>query len=251
MKISFAICTHNEGDAINRLTMKLRSFIEQWTTMDNKYEIVIVDDFSEDEGTLGLLALLEALNEVTVYEHALNGDFAAHKNFMTGKCTGDWILNLDADELVSDSLLEILPTLVEHNPLVEAYWLPRVNTVEGLTLKHVQKWGWTLSKLPGYRTAEMLDPTSAVYDLLKQFQLIESEENGLVVYNKPIICWPDPQMRFYKNDPKLQWEGKVHERLVGYDNYSMLPHDPDFAILHFKDITRQEKQNTFYETIQR
>jgi glycosyltransferase involved in cell wall biosynthesis len=248
MKISFGICTHNEFEFYT-LFEHLKKFIATRPNYDT--EIVVVDDFSTDEGLLAILKLLRAKGEITFVQHALAGDFATHKNFMNSQCTGDWILNLDADEQISFDFLGLLPTLIEANPLVEAYWLPRVNTVHGLTLKHLQKWQWTISTLPGFLTAEMLDPTSEAYELLKQFNLIKSEQHGLVVYDQPIVCWPDPQMRLYKNDPKIQWEGKVHERLIGFANYSMLPTEPEYAILHAKDIARQETQNTFYETIQR
>lgn len=248
MKISFAICTHNETREFNELNMLLQKFIDK--DDQNEYEIVVIDDFSSDEGMQALLALVE-LEGVKIHEHALNGDFAAHKNFMNSQCSGDWILNLDADEKISESLLEMIPFLIENNPTIDAYWLPRINTVEGLTIEHVAKWLWSIDKLPGFRVAEMLDTEGKFFHLLRSFDLIMEVKDGIVVYDKPIVCWPDYQMRLYRNSDKIKWERKVHEKLVGYDNYSRLPDEPEYAILHEKDIARQEQQNNFYETIVR
>jgi glycosyltransferase involved in cell wall biosynthesis len=249
MKISFAICTHNEGHYVQALLDSLLGFIQDQDF--HTYEIVIVDDWSTDKLTLEVLESCKGYPFVKSVFHALDNDFAAHKNFMNEQCTGDWILNLDADETIPWGFLDIMPLILEANPLVDAYWLPRVNTVDGLTLRHVQKWQWVISTLPGFRHAEMLDPKSPEYELLSAYKLIVKEEDGVVTFDKPIICWPDMQMRLYRNSKNIQWVGKVHERLVGFENFSMMPSHPDYAIRHFKTIDRQEKQNDYYDTIQR
>jgi hypothetical protein len=111
------------------------------------------------------------------------------------------------------SLMLNLPAILETNDNVDAIWVPRVNIVNGLTEEHVAKWGWTVN------------------------------EDGWV-------NWPnDSQLRLYKNKPEIVWERKVHERLTGYKTISKLPVDGSFALWHIKDITRQERQNEFYEKI--
>jgi glycosyltransferase involved in cell wall biosynthesis len=212
------------------------------------YEIVVVDDHSTDETTL---KILESFKEKThLFKHVLNRDYATHKNFLNSCCTGDWIFNLDADEFVTDDFLAFLPHLIDMNPGIEAFWVPRINTVDGLTIKHLQKWGWTLTKLEDHRRIKVIDRDSAEYALLRGFDFVISEEDGVVTYYEPIIAWPDYQMRLYKNDPKIKWVKPVHEQLTGYDRYGMLPQDPDLAIRHYKDVDRQTAQNNFYETIQ-
>lgn len=251
MKISFAICTHNEGAYVDQLLTKINKWILLSTTINDpyEYEVVIVDDFSTDETTLKVLSTAISLPHCKLYHHRLDNNFAEHKNFMNSCCTGDWILNLDADEWVPDSLLDILPMIVESNPQVDAFWLPRVNTVDGLTLKHVQKWRWIITTLEGFRTAKEMDKESEEYKLLESYDLIAGNEDDYVIYNQPIINFPDPQMRFYKNSPEIKWIGKVHERLDGFKHYSMFPTDVQYAIRHHKEISRQEKQNELYERI--
>jgi len=256
MKISFAICTHNEGHYIDTLLTKVTEFIKLDGPSGIEYEIVVVDDNSTDQLTLDTFDKFK--DHITLFQHSLNGDFASHKNFMNSCCSGDWILNLDADEFVSDDFMGYMSLIIESNPDIQAYWVPRVNTVHGLTLKHLQKWGWVITKMEEYRKIEMLDLNGERYKLLKDFGHIIAdpenlemgcEMNGVVTYYEPIVAWPDFQMRLYKNSDNIKWVNKVHEKLVGFTKYGMLPHEPVLAIQHFKDIERQESQNDFYETI--
>lgn len=254
MKLSIAICTHNEFNYLNHLFDKLQKFVEAAKDhTPHEYEIIVLDDFSTDPQTRDLLdrQITDSPPLIQVNQHALNGDFATHKNVLNSLCRGDWILNLDADESVEDDFLFNLPLIIESNPEVEAYWLARINTVDGLTLRHLQRWKWSINKLEEFNTAEMLDTNSGYYELLKAHNLIISEQDGVVVYHLPINAWPDPQMRLYKNSPEIKWEGKVHERVTGFKHFGHMPYEPDFAIRHFKDIKRQESQNAFYEQLVR
>jgi glycosyltransferase involved in cell wall biosynthesis len=247
MKISFAICTHNEGYYISSLLHRIISFIDFDVASGVEYEIVVVDDFSTDPDTLDILSSLE--DRIKLFKHELNKDYASHKNFLNSCCSGDWILNLDADEFVTDDFLAFIPHLIDMNPDIDAYWVPRINTVDGLTIKHLQKWGWTLTKFEEHRRIKVIDPESAEYQLLRGFDFVISEEDGVVTYYEPIIAWPDYQMRLYRNNKNIKWIKPVHEQIVGYERFGMLPQDPDLAIRHYKDIERQTKQNEFYETI--
>ena len=138
--------------------------------------------------------------------------FAAYKNNLNKNCDGNWIFQIDADEIPNEYLLEALPFILETNSDVEAYWIPRVNTVAGITDEHVTKWGWRLT------------------------------EDGWVNF-------PDWQMRLFRNTDDIFWIKPVHEQLKGYTKFANLPPEEKFALYHPKDIGRQEKQNAFYETI--
>ena len=105
-----------------------------------------------------------------------------------------------------------LPFILETNPDIEAYWVPRVNTVAGITDEHITKWGWRI------------------------------DEQGWVNF-------PDWQMRIYRNLETIYWIKPVHEQLKGYTKFANLPAEEKYALYHPKDIGRQEKQNAFYETI--
>ena len=248
LNISYAICTKNEGPYVVDLLNRLMGF--KTRLPDSIYEIVIQDDFSKDPATQAVLRqATEKYPFIKVSYRKHEGDFAAHKNALIEKCTGDWVVNLDADEWMPEELMSLIPLIIESNPEVEAYWLPRVNTVDGLTLSHVQKWGWVLSTLEGFTKVRDMKSDSEEYRLLKEYGYIINEENGYVTYKEPIVLYPDPQMRVFKNSPSIRWTGKVHERLVGFKNFTHLPMTPEYAIRHYKSIEKQVSQNNFYTQI--
>lgn len=209
MKISYALLCHNETDSLQNLLAQLNG---AW---DYEYEIVVVYDDAGNQRTTDILNSWQN-GLLHIYKRPLNNDYATQKNFMTEKCTGDWIINPDADELFPDYLLENAHLIIEQND-TEVIWVPRINTVEGMTQELAPRFWMTLN------------------------------ERGWV-------NWPDPQQRIYKNDyPRIHWEKPVHERIVGFKTYSFLPHDLDMAehlaIKHPKTLQRQIEQNQKYAQI--
>ena len=93
-------------------------------------EIVIVDSGSVDR-TPEIAKSFGA-------KHSFNRDFRGHpeqKTIAIGKCTGDWILLLDADEVVTPELAEEIRRTIE-SPQYEAYWLPRLNLFMTRWIRH-------------------------------------------------------------------------------------------------------------------
>ncbi len=205
MKISYAIPVCNEHAELERVVRFLSS------CKRNEDEIVVLCD--KDNTTKEVLDIIEVHEDLLkVYYNPLNNDFSQQKNFLNSKCTGDWIFLIDADEYPSEYLIKALPTIIEANKDIEAYQVPKINTVEGLTQEHITKWGWRV------------------------------DENGWVNF-------PDWQMRIYKNTKKIYWTKPVHEQLVGHTKFSNLPTEELFCLHHHKGIMRQEKQNQYYSSI--
>jgi glycosyltransferase involved in cell wall biosynthesis len=201
--ISYAITAHNEHEELERLLTQLENNIRP------EDEVVIqIDTTATSE--VKALCLDYMGDNWHVVEFGLNKDFASFKNNLKKFCTKDYIFQIDADEYLSEELLLSLPEILELNPEIELFTVPRINTVEGLTQKHIQKWGWYVN------------------------------ENEWINY-------PDYQTRILKNIPEISWINKVHERLVGAKNGSHLPEGYD--LIHPKTIERQEKQNQFYNTL--
>jgi hypothetical protein len=98
------------------------------------------------------------------------------------------------------------------NENVDVMLVPRVNTVEGLTTEHIQKWGWRVD-------------------------------------DKGWVNFPDHQWRIYKNSPEIKWKNKVHEVLEGFKVIANLPGTEAYSLYHPKEIERQEKQNNYYSTL--
>lgn len=70
-------------------------------------EIIIIDDCSADQ-TLKIINKLsleaKSRNNIKIFQHQLNNDFSAQRNFGLEKAKGDWVLFLDSDEYLSPSL---------------------------------------------------------------------------------------------------------------------------------------------------
>jgi len=204
MKISYAILTHNEGEYIN----KLLSFL-----VNNKRpedEIVVVDDHSDDKATVEYLN--EYKTHIKLFYRTFDGDHT-QKNYLNSLCTGDYILQLDADELISRELIEVLPEFLESNNETDLFIMPRINTVEGLTSEYIAKWRWNVN------------------------------EAGWVNF-------PDWQMRLYRNCEWVKWDGLLHSKIEGFKTYVYLPTEEAYCILHPKQLDRQVEQNDLYDKIE-
>ena len=208
MKISYAIPVCNEFVEIQRLITFL---LENKRSED---EIVVLYDSNnvdkEVETYLRKMNVEKSLFRWASYK--FEGDFAAMKNRLNGMCSGDYIFQIDADEMVTEYMVRLLPQILAVNTETDLIRVPRVNKVTGLTEAHVKRWGW-------------------------------------IVDSKGRVNWPDMQWRIYRNDPRIRWEGNVHEKIIGHATHAILPLEEDLALQHIKTIERQEKQNNYYDTL--
>ena len=207
MNISYAITVCNEFVEIQNL---INFLLKHKRTED---EIIVLYDFKNgDEGIEEFLRSHSVNGEFSWFPGQFKNHFADWKNYLTLLCNGDYIFQIDADEIPHEILIEQLPTILETNPENEVYLVPRVNTVTGLTKEHIIKWRWNV------------------------------DEEGRV-------NWPDYQWRIWKNIKRIKWKNKVHEVLEGFKTYANLPSLPELALYHPKTIEKQEKQNSYYETL--
>ena len=206
MKISYAIPVCNELMEIQRLI----SFLLQTKQPDDEV-VVLFDSTNGSDEVKDYLMSASERGEFKWYDYPFDGHFGNMKNHLTSLCSGDYIFQIDADELPHAVLMENIHDILELND-IDVIVVPRVNTVEGLTDEHIQKWGWNVN------------------------------ENGWV-------NWPDYQWRIYKKSDDIMWVNKVHEKLDGYTTISNLPNDGTMALYHPKTIVRQEKQIEYYDTL--
>jgi len=206
MKISYAITVCNEYEEIQKLISTLMLNIRE------EDEVIVL--FDKQKGTAEVweyLVGLQSQDLIKAYPKSFKGHFADWKNLLSSFCTGDYIFQIDADEIPSEFLLKTFPQVLESNA-VETILVPRVNTVEGLTDEHIQKWRWNVNE-------------------------------------KGWVNWPDYQMRIWKNIPEIKWVNKVHEVLEGFNTFVKLPLLEQYSLEHKKDINRQEAQNNYYDTL--
>jgi hypothetical protein len=175
--------------------------------------LVQYDSESATSQVKDYLKIISQLHKnIKVIEFPLNKDFASFKNNLKNNANGIFIFQIDADEMPSEYLIENIHDFLEYNKDVDLFFVARINTVNGLTNEHIKKWGWVVN------------------------------ENGWVNF-------PDYQTRLYRRTSEIEWSGKVHERIVGYNTLSVLPQEEKYCLYHHKQIERQEIQNALYETI--
>ena len=205
MKISYAITVCNEFVEIQRLV----NFLVK--NKRPKDEIVILYDEGNGDPEIEEYLRAKSINgEFIWYKDKFNNHFADWKNKLASFCSGDYIYQLDADEMISEYAIDNLPMVLQYNS-VDVVQVPRINTVRGLTQQHIDKWGWRVN-------------------------------------DKGWVNFPDYQWRIYKNNGDIKWKNKVHEVLEGHKSLSYLPAEESWSLQHPKTIERQEKQNEYYET---
>ena len=207
MKICYKILTHNETDSLKKL---LDFLFENIKETDH---IIVVDDFS-DSPTRKILSKYAESNQYDYFQNKLEDDFSKQHNYADSLVRDefDYIFSIDADELPNKWLIENIHEILESND-VDLIWVPRINTVEGITDEYIQQWGWRVNE-------------------------------------KGWVNFPDYQGRIYKNDESINWENPVHEIVTGAKKVSHFPTEEEFCLYHPKDIQRQVKQNELYSKIQ-
>ena len=207
MKISYGITVHNEADEIKKLLGILLS------TVSDDDDVVVCVDGDDDAVRFQLDTFSKKFSDdcknMKVYQRKLDGDFSAQKNSVIENSTGDYIFHIDADEYPNEILLQQLKDIIELNDGVDLIWIPRVNTIESMEQKHIDRWGWNVS-------------------------------------DKGWVNYPDYQARVFRRDESIRWTRPLHEYIKGCKTYAHLPPHEELSLYHPKTIERQEKQNMFY-----
>jgi glycosyltransferase involved in cell wall biosynthesis len=203
MKISYGITVHDEAEELQKLLEVLNKNI------DKEDEIVVCVDGDDEKVEAVLGESLDSRHTDIVYKRKLEGDFSAQKNSVIEKASGDYIFHIDADEYPHRLLLLQIKRIIEMNDNVDLIWIPRVNTIDGMEQKHIQKWGWKVS-------------------------------------DKDWVNYPDYQARVFRNHKDIRWTRPLHEYISGCKTYAHLPPQEELSLYHPKTIEKQEKQNMFY-----
>ena len=95
------------------------------------------------------------------------------------------------------------------NDNVDLMWIPRINTVDGMTQEDIQKWGWKVTE-------------------------------------KNWVNYPDYQARVFRRDDTIRWTRPLHEYITGIKTYAHLPPQKELSLYHPKTIEKQTQQNMFY-----
>lgn len=112
-KLSVVLATFNEEENLPRCLESIKNLAD---------EIVIVDGSSKDK-TVEIARSFRA--KVTITTNPPN--FHINKQKAIDKATGDWILQLDADEVVSSELSKEIKDTLKSDVEENGFWMPRKN----------------------------------------------------------------------------------------------------------------------------
>ena len=123
-KLSIVITTYNNE---NKVTATLEA--AKWAD-----EIIIVDGHSADR-------TVEICKRYTdkIYLRPNYSQWNINKNFGFGKATGDWIFNLDSDEVITDGLKNEILQMLASGSDIDYFYIPRREHFFGKWIKSI--WG--------------------------------------------------------------------------------------------------------------
>jgi glycosyltransferase involved in cell wall biosynthesis len=189
-------------------------------------EIFLVDDLSSD-GTFQFLEQHimdlpdELRKKISLESKTFGGNWSDHKNYLADQIFSDWVFNIDCDEILEGGLFRI-KEVIELNPTVDIFGIPRINLLEGDSLeiqRYVNYCGWKM--------------------------------NGQGRVNYPDFQWN----RLFKKGKNLHLRGTVHEILDGDGTQEIirapLPVDNIYHLIHKKSLQKQIQQNNGYAELQR
>jgi len=177
--ISYCTTVYNEKEYIKTLLDKFKSILK------TDEEIIVVQTHS-NESEKQEAWYKEIKDIVSSYpiiygtHHFVKDDYDAFpllKNYMNSLATKKYIFNLDADEDYLEPSFDLLRDAIKNNDF-DLLYIPRINTVDGLTNDDIKRWNWNVNEF-GW------------------------------------VNWPDYQPRLYKNAKNIIWTGGPHCGIVG------------------------------------
>ncbi len=206
IRITYGLTVCNEATELDRL---LTFLLEH---KDRRDEIIVLQDITVVDDAV--TAVINRYRQHLIWEQSrLNGDFATFKNQLIDRASGDYLFQLDADEMPGEQLIGTLDETLQAHRQIDSFAVPRINYVDGLTDAYATQRHWQLG----------------------------SDRR---------INFPDYQLRLFRLDRNIRWQYRVHEQLRGQQTCHFLPADQDdCCLMHQKTLIRQIQQNNLYDAL--
>lgn len=123
--LSVTLATYNESKNITRCLNAIADIAD---------EIIVVDGQSQDD----TVSLVKKFKQARVISTTNKPMFHINKQMGISACKGNWILQLDADEIVTPELKKEIISIAKKDPKSipeNAFWIPRKNYFLGTFLK--------------------------------------------------------------------------------------------------------------------
>lgn len=173
IKVSLVVSAFNEEKNLPRCLSSVK---------DLASEVIVVDNESTDQ-----TAQIAKNFSAKVFSQPNHQMLNINKNYGFEKTTGDWILNLDADEELSPELKEEIknitnPQRATRNPqLINGYWIPRKNYIFGKWIQH-SLW-WPDYQLRLFKKGYGKFPEKHIHEYLEVRGATEKLRNPLIHHN--------------------------------------------------------------------
>ncbi|OGC82509.1 MAG: hypothetical protein A2W07_01875 [candidate division Zixibacteria bacterium RBG_16_43_9] len=181
-RISAIVITYNEEKNIQRCLESL-----SWAD-----EIVVVDSFSQDRTKDIASSFTDK-----IFDLEWQG-FGKQKEIARTKASYDWVLSVDADEVVSEKLREEIKSVINKNDSSDGYYIPRRSNFLGRWIKHS---GW----YPDY--------------VLRLFRKHQTRFDDSPVHEKLIL---DGKAGFLRNEIRHYTDPDISHYLLKMDKYTTL-----------------------------
>ena len=245
-KLSVVLATRNEEENIGRCLESVKEIAD---------EVIVVDENSTDK-TREIAEKLGA--KVFLEPHHPN--FHITKEIALEKATGDWILQLDADEVVtpelSKQICEVLNgsysyrknNLFErHQKLVEqrdgpigkktgevaGYFIPRLNMFLGKPLIHAGVYPDPAIRL--FKRGKAYLPAKSVHEIMKIDGRVGWLEDDMLHYDSPTFKRYLSRLNRYTDLIAQEYEDqKIPKNLISFINYAIIKPKLTFLSLYFR-----------------
>lgn len=167
IKISLVVSAHNEAENIVDCLQSAGALVN---------EIILVDSGSVDE----TVALTKQFKP-KVFRRPNHAMLNKNKNFGFSQASGDWILNLDADERLSPALKKEIAAVLKNQQQPDGYLIPRKNIIFGKWIKH-GLW-YPDEQLRLFRRGRGRFPEKHIHEKISVKGKTASLKNHLVHYN--------------------------------------------------------------------
>lgn len=196
MSISVAIAVHNESENLARFLDNIYDFAD---------EIIVVDGESTDN-SVEILKSYDKNRKIIIIQTSNPPMFHINKQKALEKCTCDWILQLDADEIVPNELKGEIKDEIK-NPKNVAYWMPRLNYFLGSPLtKGGQYPDYTLRF---YKNGSVFYPCKNVHEQVE----VKNSNEEVGYFKNPMHHFPYKNFQSYL-DKWHRYNQKEAERLT-------------------------------------
>ncbi len=165
--LSIVVSAYNEESSIGRCLESVKNFAD---------EVVVVDNNSLDKTEKVAKKYTEK-----VIKRSNKLMLNINKNEGFKKATGDWILNLDADEVIPDLLAGEIRKRIQSNPKENGFWIKRKNFSFGKWIQH-GLW-WPDKQIRLFRRGKGMFPCEHIHEYVAIDGMIGELEEPYVHYN--------------------------------------------------------------------